>query len=140
MNRYFIQMMGLNTNNYRNARTLLSEHMSSLFSSMQPQKSLCLYGSTVRPWNSVPKHDLQFKPFRPISHTLVNTLIRYSVTLLLFLFKKNHQIQILNGLLRIKIHRNMFLSLMIRNQNLKRILSQKCMPLKSSFKFYKILL
>lgn len=68
-------MMGLNTNNYRNARTLLSENISSLCSSMQPQKSFRLYGSTVRPWNSVPKHDLQFKLFRPISHTLVKTKI-----------------------------------------------------------------
>lgn len=34
---------GLNTNNYRNARTLLSEHISSLCSSMQPQKtSVCM--------------------------------------------------------------------------------------------------
>lgn len=37
-------MMGLNTNNYRNARTLLSEHISALFSSMQPHKkaSVCM--------------------------------------------------------------------------------------------------
>lgn len=45
---------GLNTNNYRNARTLLSEHISSLCSSMQPQKtSVCkeaLFGlETVSP-------------------------------------------------------------------------------------------
>lgn len=125
MKRYFIQIIGLNTNNYRNARTLLSEHIYSLCSSMQPQKRFRLYGSTVRPWNSVPKHDLQFKLFRPISHTLVKTIISYSVTLLLFIFKKNHLTQILNGLLRKKIHRNIFLSLMIRNQNLKKMLLEK---------------
>lgn len=107
MKRYFIRMMGLNTNNYRNARTLLSEYISSLYSSMQPQKSFLLYGSTVQSWNSVPKHDLLFKPFHPISHTLVKT-ISYSVTLLLFLFKKINLTQILNGLLRKKIHRNIF--------------------------------
>lgn len=119
MKRYFIRMMGLNTNNYRNARTLLSEYISSLYSSMQLQESFRLYGSTVQPWNSVPKHDLLFKPFHPISHTLVKT-ISYSVTLLLLLFKKNNLTQILNGLLRKKIHRNIFLSLMIGNQHLKK--------------------
>lgn len=110
MKRYFIEMMGLNTNNYmyQNARTLLSEHISSQYSSMQPQKSFRLYGSTFRPWKSVPKHDLQFRPFRPISHILVKTIKSYSVTLLLFLYKKNHLKQILNGLLRNKIHRNIF--------------------------------
>lgn len=122
MKRYFIEMMGLNTNDYmyQNARTLLSEYISSQYSSMQPRKSFRLYGSTVRPWKSVPKHDLQFRPFRPISHILVKTIKSYSVTLLLFLYKKNHLTQILNGLLRNKIHRNIFLSLMIRNQNLEK--------------------
>lgn len=32
-------MMGLNTNNYRNARTLLSEHISSLNYSMHHKKA-----------------------------------------------------------------------------------------------------
>lgn len=101
MKRYFMQM-GLNTKNHRKARTLLSEHISSLCSSMQPQKSFRLYGSTVRPWKSVPKLDLQFILFRPISQTLVKTIISYLVTLLLFLSKKNHLTQILNVKLRKK--------------------------------------
>lgn len=95
-------------------------HFCSVLFNAATQKSFRLYGSTVWPWNSVPKHDLQFKPFRPISHTLVKTIISYSVTLFLFLLKKNHLTQILNGLLRKKIHRNIFFVFNDQESKLKK--------------------